>query len=192
MKRDDFMLLFLTFLTAVAIGMYVYIMFFKPTYVPDQINNSESVANEWSLISKRYSDGPSRTVEPSFRLLGDRTYVYLPGGQSEDSLTPIEGKLSSSLMKKVRQFDSSLAGYTMSSETGQCRSDLGGYDFEYRYIIDNTVYNLDTCDTSLGYTSSLSVTLEAVWDEIEKGRQIEYGSFSEWAEDWIRKNVGVE
>lgn len=195
MKRDDWMLLSLTFLTGLAIGMYVYIMFFKPTYVPENLNDSEATASEWSLVGKRYSDSPDRAVEPSFRLLGDRSYVYLPGGESTDALTPREGKISSGLMRELRQYDDELYGYSAAPLQPDCPSARGGYDFEYRFIVDNTSYPLDTCDTALGHDTALALTLEAVWAEVEgRGGSSfrQYGSFSEWAENWIRQNIGVE
>lgn len=190
MKRDEWMLLTLTFLTGLAIGMYVYIMFFKPTYTPENLNTSEAEASEWSLVAKRYSSDADRSVEPSFRLLGDRSYVYLSGGAEE----PREGKLSSGLMRQLREFDDELYGYSAAPMQPDCPSVRGGYDFEYRFIVDNTVYALDTCHTYLGHTTSLAILLEKVWDEVEGRREnpIRYGGFSEWAEDWIRQNIGTD
>lgn len=189
------MLLSLTFLTGLAIGMYVYIMFFKPTYVPENLSDSEATASEWSLVARRYSDQTDRGVEPSFRLLGDRSYVYLPGGQSNDALSPREGKISTGLMRELRQYDEELYGYGAPPNRPECPSARGGYDFEYRFIVDNTSYSLDTCNTSLGHDSGLAMILEEVWEEVEGTRSSsfrQYGSFSDWAEDWIRQNLGVE
>lgn len=190
MKRDDWMLFSLTFLTGLAIGMYVYLMVFKPVYVPDSLNDTEAGANEWSLVAKRYGDGSSRYVEPSFRVLADRNYVYLPGGESDSALTPIEGKLSAGLMRDLRKYDTELLDYTYESTQPDCPSRYGGYDYEYRFTVDNTVYLLDTCETVLGQGSELAVLLQEVWSELE-GVSRPSGSFSGWAEKWINDRIGA-
>lgn len=195
MKRDDWMLLSLTFLTGLAIGMYVYIMFFKPTYAPENLSGEEATASEWSLVARRYSDQSDRGVEPSFRLLGDRSYVYLPGGQSDEALTPREGKISARLMRELRQYDDELYGYSAPPLRPDCPSVRGGYDFEYRFVVDNTSYLLDTCSTALGHDTGLALALEAVWAEVEGTSASsfrQYDSFSDWAEDWIRRNLGTD
>ncbi|PIR86008.1 hypothetical protein COU14_01175 [Candidatus Kaiserbacteria bacterium CG10_big_fil_rev_8_21_14_0_10_44_10] len=190
MKRDDWMLLSLTFLTGLAIGMYVYLMAFKPIYVPDNLNDTETEAGEWSLVAKRYSDGSSRYVEPSFRVLSDRSYVYLPGGNSDSALSPIEGKLSSGLMRDLREYDDELVAYIYPPLQPNCPSARGGYDYEYRITVDNTVYLLDTCETALGQSSELAVLLQEAWSELEgSGRPT--GSFSDWAENWLNERIGV-
>lgn len=190
MKRDDWMLLSLIFLTGVALGMYVYVTAFKPTYAPQNLNNSEAEASEWSLVAKRYSDGSSRNVEPSFRILSDRSYVYLPGGDSDSALAPIEGKLSSGLMADLRKYDNELVPYTYTPLAPDCSSLQGGYDYEYRFIVDNTVYPLDTCDTALGHRSELAVLLQKVWSELEGGGRAT-GSFSDWAQKWLNDRIGA-
>lgn len=191
MKRDDWMLFTLTFLTGLAIGMYVYLMAFKPIYVPDNLNDTEADAGEWSLVAKRYRDGSSRYVEPSFRVLSDRSYVYLPGGDSESALSPVEGKLSSGSMRALRGYDDKLGPYTASPLQPDCPSARGGFDYEYRFTVDNTVYLLDTCETALGQSSELATLLQEVWNELEGGNSRPSGNFSEWAENWINSNIGA-
>jgi len=165
-------------------------MAFKPTYIPDNLNDTEAEANEWSLVAKRYGDGSSRYVEPSFRLLADRNYVYLPGGDSDSALTPIEGKLSTLLMRELRAYDEDLVLYADTVEATGCPSLNGGYDYEYRFTLDNTVYLLDTCSTALGQNSDLALLLEAVWLELE-GEDKPRESFSDWAERWINERIGA-
>ena len=194
MKRDDWMLLTLTFLTGLAIGMYVYIAAFKPTYTPETLSNTEAEAGEWSMISRKRSDDyDTGYIQPSFRLLADGSYTYLAGGQSNDALEPREGKVSGSRMRQLRNFDDSLENYIEPSNTGVCASSQGGYDYEYRFTKNGTLLLLDTCNTTLGQNTSLAQVLEGVWAEVEGigvgGRP---RGFSEWAEEWIRSNIGVQ
>lgn len=195
MKRDDWMLLILTFLTGLAIGMYIYITAFKPTYAPENLSNTESEASDWSLVGKKRSlDAEAGFIEPSFRLLGNGEYVYIQGGQDDDSLEPREGKLSSSLMRDLREYDDMLGSYTENSPGVDCASYEGGYDYEYRVTKDNVLYLLDTCDTMLGQDTPYATALLQVWEQIEgtAGSGLRYGNFSEWAEKWINDNFGVD
>lgn len=186
MKRDDTMLLTLTFLTGLAIGMYIYIAVFRPMYVPDTVGGEESEANEWSITARRYGDYSN---DSTFRLLGDRTYTYI----AEDEDVTKEGRISRALMREIKRHDDSLEEYTYYSEATDCASYTDGFDYEYRFIVDYATFDLDTCYTSLGDSSELAILLEAVWDEIEgRGDYQAPRSFADWAEDWIRQNFGTE
>lgn len=190
MKRDDWMLLSLTFLTGVAIGMYVYVAVFKPTYAPENLGASEREAGEWSLVGKRRLDNDhGGAVQPSFRLLGDGSYVYLPGGSGDDdALEPREGRISRSLVREIRSYDNQLAAYGTDASSARCGAD--GFDYEYRVTVANTVYLLDTCYTALGQGTPLSELLASVWDQMEGGRR-SYDSVSDWLQDWINRNIGA-
>ncbi len=181
------MLLSLTFLTGLAIGMYVYIVAFKPTYVPEDLGGTEAAASEWSMVGKRFATGPSGYVQPSFRLLGDGQYVYLPGGMDDSAPTPIEGRISRGLMREVRAADPRVPGYAAGASPELC----SGQGYEYQITITGATYLLGPCLAAVD--AGYAAVLERVWLEIEgpePGRR--YDSFADWAEDWIRRNVGVE
>ena len=188
------MLLSLTFLTGLAIGAYVYVMVFRPMYTSDTLSDTESEASEWSLVSrKRDSDSALGYVQPSFRLLGDGSYSYIPATSGDGLAEPKEGKISRSVMQELRGYDNILMKYSYSTPGSECAADSGGYDYEYRFTKSNISFSLDTCYTNLGYNTPLSLTLKKVWQEIEGGTTMSRpDGFSDWAEGWIRANVGVE
>lgn len=193
MKRDDMMLLSLTFLTGVAIGMYVYIAAFKPNYAPEKLSDTEAEAGEWSLVARRYGgDFISGYVDPTFRVLADGTYTYIPGGPEGIAAEPRSGKLSKATMRELRAYDDELLDHSYTTSGNNCDSYVDGYDYDYRFTKDDVVFDLDTCRTALGYDTPLSRLLESIWDEIEGRTAASSGrNFSEWAEDWIRENFGV-
>ncbi len=189
------MLLSLTFLTGLAIGMYVYIVAFKPTYAPEKLGSSETEASEWSMVGKRRVEGDrSGYVQPTFRLLGDGQYVYLPGGMSDSVPVPIEGKLSRALIREVRANDQLVPNYARVVDLALCPGDRSGFDHEYQVTISGVIYWLDSCQTTLGHDTAYAFILAEVWNEIEGRREPtrRYESFSDWAQDWIRRNIGVE
>lgn len=190
MKRDDWILLSLTFLTGLALGMYLYVMVFKPIYQPENLSNVEAGASEWSLVSKRRVDNDQTgQVQPSFRLLSDGGYVYLPGGASDNSLAPIEGKISKSLVQKIRSYDNNLSAYEGTANTSSCLN----MNHEYRFTLSNQVYLLDSCYSALGYDSPLAEALDAVWDEVEgKGGSKPFTTPSQWVQNLIRQALWGE
>ncbi len=194
MQRDDWMILSLTFLTGLAIGMYVYVTVFKPTYVPETINATESGASEWSMIGKKRIEGDnSRTVHPSFRLLGDGSYTYIAGGVGEGALEQKTGKLSSALMRELRAKDAIIETYTPFMDVDYCGGDVNGFDYEYDVIINNITYVMDSCYTPLSYNTEVAVLLQKVWSEMagNSTSRASYGSVSEFLQAWIRTNLGV-
>lgn len=195
MKRDDFMLLALTFLTGVAIGMYVYIAAFKPNYAPEKLSDTEAEAGEWSLVARRYGgDSMFGYVDPTFRVLADGTYTYIPGGPESVAAESRSGKLSKGTMRQLRAYDDALLNHSHTALRNDCASYVDGYDYDYRFTKSNIVFDLDTCRTALGDNTPLSRLLASVWDEIEGRATTTTTSrnFSEWAEGWIRENLGVQ
>ncbi len=188
------MLLSLTFLTGAAIGMYLYIGVFKPMYAAENLSATESEASEWNLVSRK-RDGVSDVgySQPSFRLLGDGSYTYLPGSAEGAMVEAREGKISRGLLSNLRAYDDTLLDYSYTVARKTCASEMGGFDHEYRFTKNTLTYNLDTCYTALGDETPFAVLLSKVWDEIE-GRSItaQSGNFSDWAEGWIRDNFSVE
>lgn len=190
MKRDDWMLFTLTFLTGFAIGMYVYIAAFKPIYVPEKLSETEAGASDWSLVVKQrnVSQDPSY-IQPSFRLLGDGQYVFLPGGQASDALLPREGKLSSSLMRDLRRFDGGLKTYSEPAVNQNC---LSVNEYEYRFTVETNAYVLDSCRTKLQDDTVFLKILNEAWDEITgNGTSRQADTFSGWAQGWLRERIGV-
>lgn len=193
MKRDDWMLLSLTFLTGLAIGMYVYIAAYKPTYEADDLSGTEAEAGEWSIVGKRVGGvDDNEYIQPSFRLLGNGEFTYLPGGTGNTSLEPVNGSLSSRDMADLRFSETELATYERSSRMSVCAADRGGYDYEYRITLDRESYLLDTCTVNFS-GSSLNESLTAIWQNIEgEGPTRRYSSVSDWLEDFLRRNLGVD
>lgn len=191
MKRDDWMLLTLTFLTGLAIGLYVYIAFFKPTYVPENLNQSESAASDWSIVAIRRGGTEPRYVQPAFRVLEDGSYQYRAGGMPDTDVSQInEGNLPKSLIRDLNLSTEMLRTYSEQSLVENCLSNQGGYDFEYRISLEGETYVLDTCLTNFSPNSELYESLEAIWDSLE-GETTNSNRTGGWLENWVRDNFGV-
>jgi hypothetical protein len=164
MERSDWMLLGMTFLTGVFIGVALYVLSFKPTYTPETLNESESVAQSFSIIGEQYGGFQEAGYRaPSFRLLADGSYTYAPGGT--DASIPVTGVLPNSLFVEIEAVSNvaELQENSLSIEPDSCRSFSDGIEYRYQVVRDGEVFVLDSCTTTLGYDSELALVLEDVW-----------------------------
>lgn len=183
MKRDDWMLFILTFLTGAAIGMYIYFAVWKPVYAPEDINTEEVSASEWSVVGERRYDD---STEASFRLLSDGTYTYLSLDEYGEAVDRKEGRISRSLVEEITVSEATLSKYETSADC-EVSSDA---EYKYRYNLESETYILDTCNSALGHETDLSKSLEKVWDKVE-GVSATYETPSKMLENWINENLGV-
>lgn len=167
MKLDDWMLFTLTFLTGVVIGAYVYITTFKPTYAPEGLSDSEDEAAGFSVVGKTYGGlEPSGYIRPSFRVLGNGSYLYTVGGEGENALEPQKGEIPRDLKRALLSIvtKNALEKGSEPVTKNNCRSLQGGVDYEYRIVKDGIAYTLDTCHTALAYDDELTLVLEDIWN----------------------------
>lgn len=197
MTTQDKFIFILTFITGLAAGMYVYVISFKPTYAPETINNVEELAEDFSVIGKQYAgDRQNDYVAPSFRITADGSFSYRPGGSTTDGLEIIEGKLPRTLINDLRSlatFDE-LDRLSENNPAGDCQSFVDGIDYQYRIILESEEFQLDSCDTRLGYDSDLALALEDVWNylddpSVEAGGSLFGNSFYDTSVNFIRDNL---
>ncbi|OGG41790.1 hypothetical protein A2837_01080 [Candidatus Kaiserbacteria bacterium RIFCSPHIGHO2_01_FULL_46_22] len=184
MKRDDWMLLTLTFLTGAAIGMYMYVAVWKPVYFPEDLGNEEAEASDWSIVGERRQGG---ATEASFRLLSDGSYSYIAiDDLSGEPEARKEGSIKKTLVKELMVSEDEIASYE--EETECLASDK--VEYEYRFTIDNYTYLLDTCNTELGHDTELSLLLKKAWHQME-GSVDGTATPSEWLTNWLNERIGA-
>lgn len=171
MRREDIFLFSLIFLTGIFVGSYVYITAFKPVYEPDRgIGQGETAAADFSIIGQQYGGLHEKGyISPSFRLLGDGTYNYVPGGIGNNALAVREGRLPSSVMSDLKQEIARVRLAELASPVtrSDCANYSDGTDYEYKVTTDGTEYTLDTCKTAFDTNEPLAVTLRSVWQYLD-------------------------
>ncbi len=183
MKRDDWMLFILTFLTGAVLGMYVYFAVWKPVYAPDDLNSAEVGASDWSLVGeRRYGD----SIDASFRLLADGSYVFIVLDENGEPESRKQGNLSKSLITDLQVSASELASY---EEEQECE-DVGRAEYRYRFTVEEDIYSLDTCKTVLGQDSELATTLNKVWQKVG-GEAEDNRTPAAMFTDWLNGRIGV-
>ena len=198
MTLQDFFAFLLVFLTGVFIGVVVYVTSFQPIYAPDNLQNDEAIASEFSIIGKAYGgDQGSDYIRPSFRLLGNGQYDYLPGGSSSVALEPESGTLPKGLLREIKKAAdlNLLADYEEPVSKDNCMSFEGGFDYEYLVVVDKQSFDLHTCFSALDYSDDLAVALIEVWNYLDdpensKYSRLLYGeSLNEWMSDWLASQL---
>jgi hypothetical protein len=169
MSAQDKFIFILTFMTGFAVGFYVYVVSFKPTYAPESIDRTEELASDFSVIGKQYGNNERGYIAPSFRVTGEGQYSYIAGGLAESALEPTEGQLPRQLTNnlKIQATPEELSFLSQKRAPADCRSANNGVDYIYRLIIDGVEYELDSCQTLLSYDTDLAKTLEELWQYLE-------------------------
>lgn len=191
MDISDWFMVFLTFVTGLFIGAVVYATSFKPVYAPEDIAVVNDQAEEFSVIGEQYGGFRQAGQSPSFRILGDGTYVYRSARM--DGVLE-NGVLPQVLVKQLRSNsrESLLAQYAEGQSDSECRSYVDGIDYRYQFVVAGDQYIVDTCQTALGYESDLQQTLEEIWLYLRDPQNYELPpppSFTDVATEFIRKNL---
>ena len=156
-------------MTGVLIGVFLYVGFFKPTYAPERPPAEVAAARQFSVVGQAYGGmrGPE-FVRPSFRVLGDGSYTYQPGGVGDAALRTEEGYLPEEMIQTLQ----SLATADRVSELSRpgaakdCRVHVDGYDYRYQFTLEGVSYSIDTCVNNVQYDDQLLITLDRVWSYV--------------------------
>lgn len=193
--RSDWFILIFTFIVGMSSGAYLYITSFQPLYgTGDGIGGAERSASDFSVIGKSYGgSNPAGFAHPSFRITGDGSYSYLPGGVNADQIKEQNGELPNRLADELHSAvsDANLDQLSRSAQKDDCRIFSDGVDHTYRITVAGTQYELDTCNTALSYDHELALVLSDIWTYLEDG-EVEYrntsssGADRSWLEEFLR------
>lgn len=164
MKGSDYILLVLTFITGMCAGAYLYITYFAPAYVAEDIPSVEDTYFELSGEMYGACEAGDQSCA-SFHLKENRTYTYVPAqaqDRTEDKLTgTLDRRTFSALEDVLMNTDIAL----LQADGGYCAAKHGGTDYRYRVVFDGEAYLLDTCGTAFVNTS-LARAFEALWPRL--------------------------
>lgn len=165
-KSDIFILLF-TFIIGACAGAFLYVTTFVPLFgsSSSDIAYDEEAANEMSVIGRAYDGMTVRGyIHPSFRIAGNGTYHYIPGGVDERG-EEREGALPRDLWQALSRelANADFSTLARPAEGKQCRIAADGTEYTYQVVIEGRGYTLDTCETALPYSHPLALTLAEVW-----------------------------
>ncbi|PIW97004.1 hypothetical protein COZ82_01940 [Candidatus Kaiserbacteria bacterium CG_4_8_14_3_um_filter_38_9] len=163
MKKQDVLTLLITFIVGIIIGVYLFFAGFAPQFLAHN-GATDTTYSDFSFSGKVYGGCSRNDACPSFQVLKDGSFSYLPIGASS-GISAINGNLSKSLMQEFQTkfTNANLEMASRSIEATTCDSYLDGMDYHYQVTLKTVVYNLDTCGTDFLVTSDMGATLEKLW-----------------------------
>ncbi len=162
-KKQDLILIAVTFVMGIIAGWYLYVMAFAPQF-NEFLGQTESVYEDLVLVGEEYRAEADGTL-PSFQILKDGTFSYVPATALGDVATPMEGTLPRALWNEVKadltkarlvKLDTVVVGEG-------CASANFGADFTYTVTLSSVEYTLDTCTTALSADTAVRTTLDKLW-----------------------------
>jgi len=160
MKPDEKIILLLTFLTGVFAGASMYILFFAPQYKADVIEERSQL----SIVGEMYGGCQRATGTcPTFRLEDNRNYYYLGQGERQNGRLP--AAIANPVLAELTEYR--LKSLAAAVESDSCQSYVDGVDYRYEVVFQNTRYVLDTCRTSLAFSTEFQQKLLTIWQYME-------------------------
>ena len=163
-QKKDIGLIFMTFLIGIAAGWYLYISAFAPQF-NEYLGESEAVYEDLVVVGEQYG-GMRLGTAPSFQLLKDGSFSYLPFSETGESAKPIQGTLPRTLLNEIKMelTARNLADLSAIVTDPACASAYDGIDYVYEITLQSEVYTLDTCSTAFTNTSDTGIALDKLWN----------------------------
>jgi len=167
-SSKDYLVMIMTFVVGIISGFYLYVTAFAPQF-DEFIGQTEEVYEDFVLEGTQYGGDRMGGTAPSFQVLENGAYRYLPYAASGEVPEAQEGVLPRALFNEVTQTLTAEA-LEISSQIvtrGDCMSYVDGRDYTYNVTLEGEEYTLDTCTTALSSGSILNTTLDKVWNYFE-------------------------
>jgi hypothetical protein len=166
-KSQDKVILISAFAIGIFAGAYLFLMGYAPVFGSSKVP-SQPAMTKFTIESDSYG-GSGEGIPPSFQILSDGTYRYIP--QTDAMATSAiaglkQGNIPDSLMKSLRK-KLTTTNLTLASRAvtpNQCASMAGGFDYHYRISVSGAEFTLDTCSTALTPDSDAGIVLQQVWE----------------------------
>lgn len=168
--RQDILIMIVTFVVALFAGFYLYVTAFAPQF-EELSGQTEEVYEDFVLEGTQYGGDRMGGTAPSFQVLGNGTYRYLPYTPEGAVGKASEGTVPRLLLNEVKNglTEEALATAATIVTRGDCMSYVDGLDYNYAVTLNGENYTLDTCTTNLKAEGALSITLDKLWNYFATG-----------------------
>ena len=168
--RQDILIMIVTFVVAVFAGFYLYLTAFAPQF-EELAGQTEEVYEDFVLEGTQYGGDRLGGTPPSFQVLENGTYRYLPYTLEGAVVDAREGTVPRSLLNEVKNelTEEVLVTAATIVTRGDCMSYVDGLDYNYSVTVNGENYTLDTCTTNLQVGGTLSITLDKLWNYFATG-----------------------
>lgn len=161
MPKQQLFTILITLLMGMLAGAYLYVSGFASTYNQLEDGGAKAAA-VFTLQAEQFGGCGMVGTCPSFQLIADRTYRYIPGA---GDVEVYEGKLSKKVFDQLGEMLLAADFSALNQPGSTCRAAFDGTDYQYEIIADGVLYELNTCNTQFT-ESALDEHLQIVWQEI--------------------------
>jgi hypothetical protein len=164
-SKQDLIIMVMTFFVGIFAGFYLYTTAFAPEF-DEFVGQTEEVYDDFVVEGTQYGGDRMGGAAPSFQLLENGSYRYLPYVGPDEVAEAQEGSIPRALLNEVKQVLTTEALEIASGPVvrGDCMSYVDGLDYTYDVTLDGVNYTLDTCTTALTASSLVSTTLDKLWN----------------------------
>lgn len=167
-SKQDIAIMVITFFVGVVAGFYLYTTAFAPKF-DEFVGQTEAVYEDFVIEGSQYGGDRAGGTAPSFQLLENGSFRYLPYAEAGETVVAKEGLVPKVLLSEVKQ-TLTIESLTIASKIvtrGDCMSYVDGRDFNYKVTLDSENYTLDSCTTALTTESIVGSTLDKLWNYFE-------------------------
>ncbi len=164
-SKQDIAIMGITFVVGIFAGFYLYTTAFAPQF-DEFVGQTEEVYADFVIEGSQYGGDRAGGTAPSFQLLENGSFRYLPYAVEGEVVEAKEGLLPRALLTEVKQTltQESLEIASGPVVRGDCFSYVDGRDFMYKVTLESVDYTLDTCTTALTNDSIVGSTLDKLWN----------------------------
>ncbi len=165
MAKQELLSILITFVVGFTAGGYLYLNYFVPLVQPDGIG-SQADQDAFEITSQAY--GGCRSDCPAFRVSSDGSFRYQFTVEAGAEPMLRSGTLPRSLRRALDReiVPSAISGQTMPAAGIDCPSARDGIDIRYDISIGGASYRLDSCQTTVDFTSDAWQALNEIWTYI--------------------------
>ena len=162
---QDILIMIVTFIVAICAGFYLYLSAFAPQF-EEFSGQTEAVYEDFVVEGSQYGGDRMGGNAPTFQILENGEYRYLPYSSEGMTVEAKEGTLPRSLMQEIKSVltDETVSAAATTVTRGDCMSYVDGLDYNYSITLNGENYTLDTCTTNLTVDGTLSRTLDKLWN----------------------------
>lgn len=166
--RQDILIMIVTFVVGVSAGFYLYMTAFAPQF-EEFSGQTEEVYEDFVLEGAQYGGDRMGGTSPSFQILENGSFRYLPYTQQGEITDAKEGVVPRALLNDIKKLMTVENLVTASAivTRGDCVSYVDGLDYAYTVTLDGVNFNLDTCTTNLKSEGSMQIALDKIWNYFE-------------------------
>lgn len=163
LPKQEILSILITFTVGFFAGGYLYLNHFTKMISPDDVTDIQEI-ERLTIVSEAY--GGCRDACPAFQVKFDGTYRYRYTPQLGGETLFKEGTLPLDIQRGLKKAlnEKDLSKQSKEINAVGCESYADGIDIRYDVTLSSETYQLDSCGTSVDFSSDTWIALAKIWN----------------------------